>query len=155
MNKSLKSGAQYMTELCDEAADRRGVGLNRWLQVVLNFCKYQLDVCIKSQNESLLQADKCRVLYAEIGRILPAIEYCLAPKKESEKSGVSSLRSSGIDPPAVSTSKDEGMLDQNAKILYDWLDTTTVSRIRMLMNWQSDERFCLSFCNRKVAFLIP
>ena len=35
----LKTGAQYMTPSME--AERRGVGLNRYLQILVDFCQYQ------------------------------------------------------------------------------------------------------------------
>ena len=35
------------------------------------------------------------------------------------------------------TGKSETELDRHAAVLYDWLDTLKVSRIRMLLHWQS------------------
>ena len=37
----------------------------------------------------------------------------------------------------VGMGKDEGQLDTHGKILYEWLDTSKVSRVRMLLTWQS------------------
>ena len=41
MNKPLKTGAKWMTELCSMQKDRRCVGVNRFLQVLVEYCKYQ------------------------------------------------------------------------------------------------------------------
>ena len=136
-NQPLKSGAMYMTEFCHKEAERKGTATNRWLHAVLLFCQYQNEASIKKANEALLQPDKCKEVYAEIDRILPSLEYCLAPKKVADKAGASSLRSSGIEQQQTGMAKDPGQLDSHAKILYEWLDTSKVSRIRMLMHWQS------------------
>ena len=134
-SQPLKSGAMYMTELCSKETERRGIGVNRWLKADLDFCVYQLDENVKKQNQALLDATKFKELYAEIDRIKSSLEYCLAPKKQAERTGAASLRSSGIQTTEVS--KDPAELDKHAKILYEWLDTTKVSRVRMLQNWQS------------------
>ncbi len=137
-NQPLKTGAMYMTEFCHKDVGRRGTATNRWLHAVLLFCQYQKEASIQKTNEALLQPDKCKEVYAEIDSILPSLEYCLAPKKVSAKTGSSSLRSSGIErQEQPGMGKDEGQLDDHAKILYEWLDTSKVSRIRMLMHWQS------------------
>ena len=47
------------------------------------------------------------------------------------------MRSSGIEAKQFGIAKEEGQLDTHAKILYEWLDTSRVSRVRMLMAWQS------------------
>ena len=41
LNRPLKTGARYMTELAASDAERRGVGLNRYLQILVDFCQYQ------------------------------------------------------------------------------------------------------------------
>ena len=124
-----------MTELCSKETERRGIGVNRWLKADLDYCVYQLDENVKKQNKVLLDPDKFKELYAEIDRIKPSLEYCLAPKKQVEKTGAASLRSCGIQ--ATEVSKDPAELDKHAKILYEWLETSKVSRVRMMQNWQS------------------
>ena len=37
--KLEKTGAAYMTELCDDSNERRGVGINRWACAMRDFCK--------------------------------------------------------------------------------------------------------------------
>lgn len=137
-NQPLKSGAMYMTEFCNKDVDRRGVGINRWLHAVLVFCQYQKEPAVEKTNAGLLKEEKYKEIYEEIDRIIPSLEYCLAPKKVSAKTGASSLRSSGTElQQQVCIGKDEGQLDTHAKILYEWLDTSKVSRVRMLLSWQS------------------
>ena len=76
-------------------------------------------------------------LYAEIDTILPSLQYCLAPQKAKvSKAGSSSLRS-GIRESSDQAQKETSQLDVHAKILYEWLDKSKVSRIRMLLTWQS------------------
>ena len=103
------------------------------------FCEYQNDATTKSQNKTVLKDALFEELYEEIGRILPSLAYCLAPKKEYEKKkGSSTLRASGIEvSPEVVTGKEEQGLDRHAGVVYEWLNKTKVSRIRMLMHWQS------------------
>ena len=136
LNAPLKSGAEYMTELCDGTAERRGVGLNRWLHAVKVYCEWQNDPEVKKQNQVLLKEDKFKEVYEEIASILPLLEFCLAPRKVSAKAGASCLRASGMDQPTVER-KDESALDAKAAKLYEWLDVSKVSRIRMLMHWQA------------------
>ena len=38
---------------------------------------------------------------------------------------------------AVGSGKEDSELDRHGKILYEWLDTSKVSRVRMLLQWQS------------------
>ena len=47
------------------------------------------------------------------------------------------MRSSGIESKAVGIKKDPSELCKHAKVLYDWLDTSQVSRVRMLLHWHS------------------
>jgi hypothetical protein len=37
----------------------------------------------------------------------------------------------------TNVSKQPSELDRHAKILYEWLDTSKVSRVRMMVNWQA------------------
>ena len=133
----LKSGAMYMTELCSKEEERRGIGINRWLHAVKVFCEHQKEPGIKKANEALLAPKKFSALYEEIDRILPSLVYCLAPQKPKVKSGASSLRSSGIQSNAVGIQKEPAELCKHAKVLYDSLDTSNVSRVRMLLHWHS------------------
>ena len=40
LNKPLKTGAKYMTELCSPVEERRCVGINRMLQTLVEYLKY-------------------------------------------------------------------------------------------------------------------
>ena len=51
LNKPLKTGAKYMTELCSAEEERRGVGINRFLQVLVEYLKYQKTDQMRKQNE--------------------------------------------------------------------------------------------------------
>ena len=42
MSKPLTSVGRYMSALCDVSAERRGVGLNRWLLSVKDYCEMQI-----------------------------------------------------------------------------------------------------------------
>ena len=116
----LKSGAEYMTELCANDHERRGVGINRWLHAMVMYCEYQLDPMVKRWNEALLVSQKCEELYDEIKRVLPSLKYCLVP-------------SFFVD---VSETKSVALLDKHGQVLYEWLNCAAVSRVRMLAQWQ-------------------
>lgn len=133
----LRSGAMYMTELSSKEEERRGIGINRWLHALKVFCEYQKELGIERANAALLVPKKESGLYEEIDRILPSLEYCLALQNAKEKAGASSLRSYGIESKAVGIKKDPAELCKHAKVLYDWLDTLQVSRMRMLLRWHS------------------
>ena len=139
MCEPQKTGAKYMTEYASETAERRGVAINRWLQPVLEFCQYQKSEEVQKQNQYIMQDKIFKEMYAEIAGILPALEYCLAPKKDAKKKGASMLRSSGkAESSSVSHpgAKDPVQLDKYAKELYEWMDLDKPSRIRMLLLWQ-------------------
>ena len=55
LNKPLKTGAKYMTELCSAEEERRGVGINRFLQVLVEYLKYQKTDVVKKQSEFILK----------------------------------------------------------------------------------------------------
>ena len=137
LHQPLKSGAQYMSEMCSKNTDRRGVGLNRMLHAIILFCKHQRDPKVKGHNQTVLKESLCQEVYDEIDRVLPSMEYCLAPKKAYVKTGSAALRASGTMEAAPPTGKSDTELDRHAAVLYDWLDTQKVSRIRMLLHWQS------------------
>ena len=96
--KPQKSGAKYMTELCSDEKERRGIGINRFLHAVISYCEYQQEDKVRKQNAMVLQEIKCKELYAEIDSILPSLKYCLAPRKTSAKSGAASLRAAAVVP---------------------------------------------------------
>ena len=136
-NEEQKTGAVFMTEYCDKEVERQGIGLNRWLHAQMLYCKHQLQPGIKLQNEFVLNKTLVKELYDEIANILPALEYCLAPKKAGgKKAGAASLRAGGVSnsdqPLAPKTDTD---LDKHGKSLYEWISKEQ-SRIRMLINYQ-------------------
>ena len=61
----LKSGGMYMTELFSKEDEWRGIGINRWLHAVNQYCKYQQEVKVKDSNKKIMQEDKYDQLYAE------------------------------------------------------------------------------------------
>ena len=87
-----KSGAMYVTEYASESAERRGIAANRWIQSVLNYCKYQQEDKQKDFNKKILKDDLFKQFYEEIDRLVPSLTYCLAPRKIAEKTGASALR---------------------------------------------------------------
>ena len=135
-NQPQKTGAMYMTELCSKETERRGVGINRMLHALKTFCEHQQEISVRAQNEALFKDQMCQEIYAEIDHILPSLNYCLAPKKESEKKGSSTLRASSMQT-AVKSTKSDTDLDKHAAQIYTWLETGKPSRIRMLLHWQS------------------
>ena len=138
MSTEQKSGAMWMTEYAATDPERRGTATNRWLQVQIAFCKQQQSVSQRQKNAFLMLPDKLACLYDEIDRILPSLEYCLAPKKSSPKSGSSALRSGvAVSETSSSAARDPPELDRHAKILYDWLDIKTASYIRMVQAWHA------------------
>ncbi len=122
MSTELKCGAMWMTEYAAIDPERRGTATNRWLQVQIAFCQQQKSASQRQKNAFLMLPDKLACLYDEIDRILPSLEYCLAPKKASPKTGSSALRSGVAVSETSSSAKDPPELDRHAKILYDWLD---------------------------------
>jgi len=145
MSKPLKTGAAYMTELADESDERRGTGLNRWLQIVLGYCKTQKDPEQKKRNDFVLKPEVVTELYQEIDDVVEHLQNCLAPKKGYKaKEGAASLRSSGtLQLSEGDATVDEVKILASAKVVYEWL-TKKQSRVRMLINWQAEGG--LSFC---------
>ena len=135
LNKPLKSGAKYMTELCSPEDERRGVGINRFLQVLVEYLKYQKSPAIIKQNEFILKTDLFTQLYKEVDCIYVAAIYCLAAKKQYTKHGASSLRT-GVSVEEDQFKKTPEKLKEHSIVLYKWLQRPQ-SRLRMLMSWQS------------------
>ena len=81
MNAELKTGAQYMTELCDESTERRGIGINRWLQVLDTYMAHQLSEEGKKQNAFVMKEEVYTEFYAELQLYHPSVQFLLAPKK--------------------------------------------------------------------------
>ena len=135
MIKPLKSGAKYMTEYASEEAERRGIAVNRYLKSLEDYLRYQQSAQGIQANEFVMKPEVLKEFNAEIARILPSVSYCLAPKKVSQKSGASVLRSQPVSAPTSDRNTEE--LDRHAQILYDWLDLKKPSRIRMMLGFQS------------------
>ena len=150
--KPLKTGAMYATEFASTDPERRGIAANRWMHAVLVFCEYQMKKSVNEQNKFIMNEILYDELYAEITRIMPSLQYCLAPKKVSEKSGAASLRSNAQQVSTGSAKKDEEGLDKHGKVLWDWLDVDLKSRIRMLMMWQAGSGISfVATCHHRVA----
>ena len=77
------------------------------------------------------------MFYAEIDSIYPSVEYCLAPKKVVAATGAASLRSPAAPRVESVSTRDPAELDRHASILHKWSDPAAVSRIRMMLNFQS------------------
>ena len=137
MQEPLKSGAVWMSEMCSKEPERRGVGINRFIHAMKTFCEYQKDPSVQAANTAVLNPKMYEEFYKEIDTILPSLQYCLAPKKQYEKKGAAALRASGMDAAVLPDKKTESELDQHAKNLYEWLDKSRLSRVRMMAHWQS------------------
>ena len=133
LNKPLKTGAKFMTEYCSNKTDRRCIAINRALQPLVEYLKYQRTDTMKLQNKFILKDELFTQVYAEIEAVFESATYCLAGKKKYSKKGSSSLRT------AVSfesqDKKEEGKLRAYAANLYNWVKQPK-SRLRMLINWQ-------------------
>ena len=137
MQEPLKSGAVWMSEMCSKEPERRGVGINRFIHAMKTFCEYQKDPSVLAGNKAVLKEQMYDDLYKEIEEMLPALQYGLAPERQLEKKGAALLRASGADDAVLATAKTGAELDKYAKQVYDWLDKTKLSRVRMMANWQS------------------
>jgi hypothetical protein len=136
VTQPLKSGAEFMTEYASKEAERRGIGINRWLKSLYDYLEYQRTAEQKKKNKFILKETVYDMFYAEIDKILPSVEYCLAPKKVAVSSGAASLRSSAAPAQAPVSAKSPVELDRHAEVLFKFVDPTEVSRIRMMLNFQ-------------------
>ena len=135
MNKPLKTGAKYMTELCSADPERRGVGINRFLQTLVEYLKYQKSEQKQAQNKLILKDDIYEQLYKEIEAIYVCATYCLAGRKAYIKKGASGLRS-GVSFGQPEEKKTDSDMKDNAEKLYKWM-ILDKSRLRMFMGWQA------------------
>ena len=141
MKKELKSGAKYMSELCDQRAERRGVGANRWLYAMVEFCRYQKRPEVKSENEKIMAPVMFKRLYDEIVKMLPHLEVCLAPKKAKKKEGAAALRggvpSSSANSGGGAEAATKEKLLASSKEVWEWLSYDSKSKIRAFAIWQA------------------
>ena len=79
----LKTGAAHGTEYASQSAARRGIAANRWLKSIFDYLEYQNSKEGKKRNKFILNPSLYTALYGEIDRILPHVQVCLAPKKQS------------------------------------------------------------------------
>ena len=108
-----------MTEMRSAEDDRRGIGINRWLQVFVEYMKYQKLDEVKRRNAYMMKEGIYAEFYADIEDIYTAAEYCLAGKKAFSKKGASGLRSGvSFDQWVI---KNNTELQKYAKVLYDWI----------------------------------
>ena len=129
--KPQKTGAAYMTELCDDTVERRSIGINRWACALRDFCKYQRREEVKKENKKVMQEDIRKKMYEEIDKVYDALDYVCAERK---KKGASSLRARVDDD--VSEPKSETKLQDSAKIVYEWLQQKK-SYVRLVHQWQA------------------
>ena len=134
--KPQKTGAIWHSEFCDPSAERRGIGMNRFLLAMKLFMEYQQEPAKRQGNDFLMRAELVSELYAEIDRVLPSIVACLAPKKEY-RGNQQSLRAAAHTPSQVLAPPDEE-LNRHATVIFHWLQIrNNVSRVRMMLHWQS------------------
>ena len=51
----MKTGGMYKSELASEVDELQGIGLNRWLQVLVAYVEHQKDERIRLQNAIIMQ----------------------------------------------------------------------------------------------------
>ena len=56
MKEPLKSGSAWMSEYCDPEVERQGVAVNRWLQPLVAWCKYQQQDSVRKENAAIMHA---------------------------------------------------------------------------------------------------
>ena len=87
-------------------------------------------------NEFVLKSHLLTELMAEINKIQPHLETCLAPKTNRKKQGASALRTGDISSTPSAPARSQEDLAASAKALYEWLGPEK-NRIRMLMTFQA------------------
>ena len=124
-NVAQKTGAIYATELASDSDERRGVGINRWLQSQTQFFEYLKGQ--KTNVEACMKPDIARLLFQEIDKVLPAMKTILAPHKERRKDGVDQLRSSVVENASTANVDD---LNRCAKTVWEFIDPSKINILR-------------------------
>ena len=84
-----------------------------------------------------LQEKVCEDLYEELDRMIPVLQYLLAPQlSRKTKDGMSALRQGVAAIPTPQQKKEPELLDKHAKALVEWF-AQPKSKIRMLLHWQA------------------
>ena len=65
-NQPQKIAAMYMTELCSQETECRGVGINRMPHALKSYCEHQLEISVGAQNQALFKDQMFQEIYAEI-----------------------------------------------------------------------------------------
>jgi len=148
----------YFALLQSHASSRRCVGVNRWGHSQILFCRYQLRDYVKTKNEFVLHPKLCQQLYAEIERILPALEVCFDVNNHPSDIYSSVLSGAAhILPGVVCTAPRfisraaRAELDAKAVILWEWISTENSSRIRMLQSFQANDGLSLVCARHQAA----
>ena len=74
----MMTGKKWITKLCSAEPEHRGVGINHFLQALVEYLKYQKTVSMQRQNRTMLKDDIYAQLYKEIETINESATYCLA-----------------------------------------------------------------------------
>ncbi|MDA8609386.1 hypothetical protein N9L19_00565 [bacterium] len=86
LKKPLKTGAKWMSELASGGEERQGIGLNRWLQVMVAFLQYQQEDRVNIQNAFIMKEQLYQEMYDEIEKFCRVLSFasllkCMEPKK--------------------------------------------------------------------------
>ena len=99
---------------------------------------------VRDANKRMLSQDWFEKMYAEIGSLLPSVQYCLVcihvdeERKEKMAPGRATLRSDLVAPKAVRRRKvSTNDLSHHAKVVYDWVKSDEVSYVLMFLHWQA------------------
>ena len=70
-------------------------------------------------------------------KVMPSLQYTLAPRKVSKKEGAESLRAAVLSSQEVSTPRSHSHFDGQSMSVHVWFTEQSLSRVRVLMDWQS------------------
>ena len=123
MGKPQPQGSRYMTEFCSHDPGWRGVAIYRFLKALVDFLSFQISKPGLKMNQFVMKPDLLCELMDEIEGLLPSVKYCLACPHFPEGSRLRLLHT-------------DALLDEHGKVVYDFLDITKPSRVRMMIQYQ-------------------
>ena len=135
--KPQAGGAVFGTELASSKDERRGIGLNRWMKAVVDYIEFETVPLRKSINEYMLSEEVCTGFYLEANRILPSLKYCLAPKKNKAAPANVLRCGNPTQTGSMEAEKNPAELERHAKLLYAWLNMSTLSHVRRMLKYHS------------------
>ena len=101
------------------------------------YCQHQQNPVARKQCEYCLKEGVLSDLYDEIKRMEPAFRnLCAAKTTRKNTEGMAQLRQGAPSASTAGSAIEPSQLGRYAKELYEWLDPSKRSAIRLCMQWQ-------------------